>query len=187
MERHTSRWIAPGLTAAAALVRLAPHPWNFTPVESMALYGGARLASWQAWVLPLAAMAVTDPIASWMLGYPAYSSMTVIVYACLLINVFLGRSIVGRTKSAVRIGSASLLGSTVFFLVTNLFVWLGAPLVTYPHTLAGLEACYIAAVPFFGWTLLGNLFYAGVMFGLDALLRRYAAEEGAAAALPAAR
>lgn len=181
MERHTSRWIAPGLTAAAALVRLAPHPWNFTPVESMALYGGARLSSWQAWVLPLAAMAVTDPIASRMLGYPAYSSMTVIVYACLLINVFLGRALLAGKKSPLRIGSASLLGSTVFFLVTNLFVWLGAPLVTYPRTLAGLEECYAAAVPFFGWTLAGNLFYAGVLFALDSLLRRYSADENAPA------
>jgi len=137
--------------------------------------------------LPLAAMAVTDPIASRMLGYPAFSSMTVIVYACLLINVFLGRTIVGRKNSAVRIGSASLLGSTVFFLVTNFFVWLGTPLVTYPRTLGGLEECFAAAIPFFGWTLLGNLFYAGVMFGLDAVLRRHAAVEDGTTAVSAVR
>jgi hypothetical protein len=174
MERHSSRWIAPGLTAAAALVRLAPHPWNFTPVESMAIYGGARLAGWQAWVLPLAAMALTDPIASWMMGgYPAYSWMTVVIYACLLFNVLLGRKVIGSKKSVARIGAATLTGSTVFFLVTNLFVWLGAPLVMYPRTLAGLEECYAAGLPFFGWTLAGNLFYAGVFFMVDALLRRY--------------
>jgi hypothetical protein len=174
MERHTSRWIAPGLTVAAALVRLAPHPWNFTPVESMAIYGGARLAGWQAWVLSLAVMALTDPIASWMLGYPAYSSMTAIIYACLLINVFLGRKVIGAKRSVARIGAATLTGSTVFFLVTNLFVWLGGPLAMYPRTLAGLEQCYAAAIPFFGWTLAGNFFYAAVFFTLDAVLRRHA-------------
>jgi len=181
MERHTSRWIAPGLTVTAALVRLAPHPWNFTPVESMALYGGARLAGWQAWVLPLAVMALTDPIASWMLGYPAYSSMTAIIYACLLINVFLGRKMIGSKRSLARIGTATLAGSAVFFLVTNLFVWLGAPLAMYPHTLAGVEQCYAAALPFFGWTLAGNFFYAGVFFTLDAMLRRYAGAQETAA------
>lgn len=147
----------------------------------MALYGGARLAGWQAWVLPLAVMAITDPIASWMLGYPAYSSMTVIVYACLLINVFLGRTVIGGKRSVPRIGAATLAGSTVFFLVTNLFVWLGGPVAMYPRTLVGLEKCYAAAIPFFGWTLAGNVFYAGVLFTVDAILRHYADAPDAAA------
>ena len=40
----------------------------------------------------------------------------------------------------------------------------------YPHTLAGLEACYIAALPFFGYTLLGNLAFSAAFFGAEALL-----------------
>ena len=35
----------------------------------------------------------------------------------------------------------------------------------YPLTPAGLEACYIAAVPFFQNTLAGDLFYATLLFG----------------------
>ena len=40
----------------------------------------------------------------------------------------------------------------------------------YPHTLAGLEACYIAALPFFGYTLLGNLAFSAAFFGGEALV-----------------
>ncbi len=181
-NKPASRLVAPGLTILAGLLRLAPHPSNFTPIEGMALFGGARLAGWQAWAIPLAAMAITDPIASWMAGYPAYSAMTPVVYACLAINVFLGRALLKNSQSVVRIGSVSLLASTIFFLVTNFFVWVGVPAALYPHTLAGLTECFVAALPFFSRTLAGNLFYAGVLFGAHAALTRYADERVAAPA-----
>jgi hypothetical protein len=175
-----SRWFAPGLTALAGLLRVAPHPWNFTPIGSMALFGGARLSGWQAWCIPIAAMAITDPIVSWMAGYPAYSSMTVVVYACLLINVFLGRTLLRTSQSLPRLASVSILASTIFYLVTNFFCWLGVPAVMYPMTTAGLVECYTSAMPFFGRTLLGDLFYAGILFTVHAALTRQAVKGFAA-------
>jgi hypothetical protein len=35
----------------------------------------------------------------------------------------------------------------------------------YPRTIAGLEACYLAAIPFFQNTVAGDLFYATLLFG----------------------
>jgi hypothetical protein len=65
-----------------------------------------------------------------------------------------------------------LLGSTQFFLITNFFVWLGHDVV-YAHTFAGLIACYTEALPFFGWTLGGDLFYTAVLtIGYLALAKR---------------
>ena len=54
----TSRHLALiGLIVACALSRLLPHPWNFSPIESVALFAGACFASRAAAVLvPLAAM-----------------------------------------------------------------------------------------------------------------------------------
>ncbi len=76
------------LTVAAALLRLAPHPPNFAPVGSVALFGGAKLRGWQAYCVPLLAMLVTDPIRSRIEGnYAAYSWGTLIIYASFLINV----------------------------------------------------------------------------------------------------
>lgn len=45
----------------------------------------------------------------------------------------------------------------------------------YPHTLAGVLACYTAGVPFFWRTLASDLFYSGVLFGLHAWLSRMVA------------
>jgi hypothetical protein len=44
----------------------------------------------------------------------------------------------------------------------------------YPHTSAGLGACYVAAIPFFQNTLAGDLFYAALLFGGLRLAERVA-------------
>jgi hypothetical protein len=175
--------IAFTLTVLAALLRLVPHPPNFVPVGSVALFGGAKLRGWQAYVVPIAAMLLTDPIRSWLEGgYSAYSWATLIVYGSLLINVVLGRRLLRDSSNAGRIASVALAGSVQFYLLTNLYeFWAG--LSHYPHTWSGLAQCYIAALPFFGRTLLADLFYSGLLFGTYALLsRRVAAERHAQAA-----
>ncbi len=127
------------------------------------MFSGARLQGWLAYLVPLVAMIVTDPIRSAMEGhYPSYSSGTIIVYASLLVYVYLGRKVMRHSQNPARIGLACLLGSIQFFLITNFFVWLGAE-GGYPHTFAGLVACYTAAIPFFERTVLSDLFYTAVL------------------------
>jgi hypothetical protein len=160
------------MTVLAALLRLAPHPPNFSPIGGVALFGGARLRGWLAYLVPLLALAITDPIRSRMEGgYPAYSSGTIIVYASFLISVFLGRTFLRNTNSPGRIAGVVFAGSLQFFLITNFFVWFGSHDM-YPPTLAGLAACYTAGLPFYGRTLLGDFFYAGVLFGAYAFVTR---------------
>ena len=68
------------------------------------------------------------------------------------------------TENPLYIGSAAVAGSIQFFLITN-FAWLAASSM-YPHTLAGMAACYAAGIPFFWRTLASDLLYSGVLFGL---------------------
>jgi len=75
------------------------------------------------------------------------------------------------TESPWRIGGAAALGSLQFFVITNFGVWLGAKF-AYAHTLAGLAACYVAAIPFYGRTLASDLLYSAALFGLHAWLSR---------------
>jgi hypothetical protein len=163
--------IAFTLTVAAALLRLVPHPPNFAPVGSVALFGGARLRGWQAYLIPVLAMLVTDPILSRMAGYSAYSWASLVIYTCFLINVLLGRVFLRHSMSPARIASVVAAGSVQFYLITNLAVWWNG-VSQYPHTMGGLADCYIAGLPFFGRTLLGDLFYSGVLFGAHAFLSR---------------
>jgi hypothetical protein len=170
-KESSSHPVALTLTLAAALVRLIPHPPNFAPVGGIALFGGARLKGWQAYLIPVLAMLVTDPILSHMAGAPAYSSLTPVIYLSFLINVLLGRVFLANTVNPGRIGAVALLGSAQFFLLTNFGVWLGSG-TFYAHNAVGLMACYVAALPFFGRTLLADLFYSGVLFSLHLLISK---------------
>ncbi len=168
MQKNPARPLAIGLVVIAALARLAQSV-NFAPVGALGLFAGARLRGWKAYALPIALMAVTDPF----LG--GYSAATPLVYASLLINVWIGSRLRG-TENPLYIGSAAVAGSIQFFLITN-FAWLAASSM-YPHTLAGMVACYAAGIPFFWRTLASDLLYSGVLFGLHAWLsRRVAVQE----------
>jgi hypothetical protein len=176
----TDTILAPGplvlavMILLAALSRLLPHPPNFSPVEAIALFGGAYFAS-RAWALlvPLAAMLVSDLVLAGMLGssYAGYiggiSFWT--VYACIALSTVLGFGLRGKVGGARLLGY-SLAGSVLFFVATNFGAWLASPF--YPQTAAGLGAAYVAGIPFFQWTVLGTLAYAAILFGGFALLRR---------------
>lgn len=180
MNRQDSTAFAPGpwvlvvMILAAAMSRLLPHPPNFSPVEAMALFGGAYFAS-RAWsvLVPLAAMMVSDLGLAALHGGTYLEYMTSagfwLVYACIALSAVLGFGLRGKV-SGPRVLGYALLGSVLFFLVTNFGTWLGGTM--YPQTGAGLAAAYTAGLPFFQWTVLGTLFYGALMFGGFALLRR---------------
>jgi hypothetical protein len=162
------RWPALALVLMGAVTRLIPHPPNFTAVGGMALFAGARLSGWQAYLLPLVLMAITDPILASIGGYPAFGRGRVTVYAAFLINVWIGRRL-RSSESPIGIGAAAFLCSLQFFLITN-FVWF--PNHLYPQTWSGIVASYTAALPFFGRTLAGDLFFSALFFGTHAWLSR---------------
>jgi hypothetical protein len=162
------------LIFVAALSRLLPHPPNFSPVEAIALFGGAFFAS-RAWALavPLLALLVSDLVMGAAVGasYASYIGSTSFwsVYACIALSTLLGFGLRGKVGGARVLGYA-LAGSVLFFVVTNFGAWLASPF--YPQTGAGLAAAYVAGIPFFQWTVLGTLAYAAILFGGFALLRR---------------
>ena len=147
---------------AAAASRVIPHPPNVASITAVALFGGAYLAKRAALIVPLAALVLSDLV----LGF--YSHME-IVYGSFLLVVCLG-FLLQRKRSALRIGGAALASSIVFFVVTNFGVWAFESL--YPKTAAGLLACYVAAIPFFQNTLVGDALYTAVVFGGFALAEK---------------
>ena len=85
------------------------------------------------------------------------------LYLAFGLVIGVGHLLLRTSVSPARVIASSLLASAVFFGVSNLFTWLGSPM--YPQTLTGLLSGYVAAIPFFGNTLLGDLLYSGVLFG----------------------
>jgi hypothetical protein len=165
MQKNMNRPLGVGLTILGALARLMPHAPNFTPVGGMSLFAGARLRGWRAYLLPLALMAVTDPLVG------GYSFATPFVYASFVISVWIGSRFLRSTQNPLWIGSAAVAGSLQFFVITNFGVWLGTT-ATYAHNMAGLAACYVAALPFYGRSLAADLLYSAALFGLHAWLSR---------------
>jgi hypothetical protein len=168
-QKNGIRPLALLLTVLSGLARLLPHPPNFTPVGAMSLFAGARLRGWWAYLVPLAMMAVTDPLLHLMFGMPGYTRLSPVIYASFMINVWIGRRL-AISENPVRIGGAAFLCSAQFFAITNFAVWAGSNF--YPHTAAGLAACYVSAIPFWGRTLAGDLLFTASIFGLHAFLSR---------------
>jgi hypothetical protein len=169
MTKANWRPAALSLTVLGAVARLLPHPPNFAPVGATSLFAGARLPRWQAYLIPMALMAVTDPILSPLYGFKPYTKYLLFTYLSFLISVWLGRRI-RNTESISRIAAVTVLNSIQFFLLTNFGSWLWFQ--AYPRTAAGLASCYVAAIPFFGWTLASDILYTAVLFGLYAWLSR---------------
>ncbi|MCP3927884.1 MAG: hypothetical protein GY705_02150 [Bacteroidetes bacterium] len=154
---------------AAAICRLIPHPPNFTPIGGMALFGAAYFSrKYLAFLIPFAILWISDLV----LNNFVYTSFAesgfqwfgnVWVYAGFALIVVLGIGLLKRVKFQ-NLLIATLGASLVFFIITNFGVWMGMSL--YPKTAAGLMACYIAAIPFFLNTILGNLLFTGLLFGI---------------------
>lgn len=166
-----SKWrpAALALTVFGAIARLLPHPPNFAPVGATSVFAGARLPVWQAYLVPLLLMAVTDPIIYASYGIPFSFVSRAWVYGSFLISVAIGRRL-RHTEKAAYIVLALFASAVQFFVISNFGVWLGSA--QYAQSTAGLMACYAAAIPFFGWTLLGDVCYGAVFFALHAWLTR---------------
>lgn len=147
--------------ALAVVLRLLPHVPNMAPIGAMALFGGTYLNKRYALIVPLLAMFFSDIF----LGFHASMPM---VYGSFLITGFLGLWL-KQHKTVGTIFSVSLLSSTIFFLLTNFNFWYVNAL--YPHTMQGMIDAYVAAIPFFRNTILGDLFYTAVLFGAYELAR----------------
>ena len=151
--------LALAILVIAAAVRIAPHPWNFTPVGAMALFSGAFVRDRRlALGFPLLALFAGDLF----VGFYKPSVM-LLVYATFSLNVLIG-FLLRKRRTLPKIAGATLLGSLQFFLVSNFA----------PKTGGGLAACYLAGLPLFWNTLAGDALYATVFFGAFALAERFA-------------
>ena len=161
-----------GIMLSAVAMRLVPHPPNITPIAAIALFGGAHFASKRtAFLVPLAAMYLSDlALGFFVYDFGWFHGFMPFVYASFVVTVCLG-ILVRHRLTPLMVGGAALMGSVLFFIVTNFGVWLVGSL--YPKTLAGLLSCYVAAIPFFRNMLVGNAVCTLVLFGGFALAQRY--------------
>jgi len=146
-----------------AIFRLLPHLPNVSPVAAMALFGGAYFADKRmAFIVPFVALFLSDLV----LGL--HNSM-IFVYAGFALTVAIGFLLKNRMTMTNTI-FAMVVSSVLFFLLTNFGAWMTSGL--YVKSAEGLMQAYVAGIPFFQNSLLGNLVFAAVIFGGYHLLQK---------------
>jgi hypothetical protein len=131
----------------AALLRLVPHPPNFAPVTALALFSGVYFTNRVlGLVVPIIAMLISD----YFLGF--YSISMWVYISFIFVTLY------GMYSKQIKFKNI-LFSSVIFFIVSNFGVWL----IGYPKSLEGLVLCYSMALPFFGYSLLGDFFYSLIL------------------------
>lgn len=139
------------------IARFLPHPANFAPIGAIALFGALYLPKKYALILPLIAMFISDIF----IGFYSPAIMLA-VYGSFLVAGILGL-IIRKKKNLFSVLFVTLLSSVLFYLITNTAVWAFGTM--YTHNFAGLIQSYTMAIPFFKNSLLGDLFYVGILIG----------------------
>ena len=142
----------------AAVIRLIPHPPNFAPITAMALFSGLNFQNKKlAYAIPILAMIVSDL-------FLGFYSISIFVYLSFIAITYIGTTIKSINVSNI------FLSSLLFFIITNLGVWI----LGYPMTIEGLLTCFTLALPFFGYALVGDLFFSLLFkYGFKSVEKKY--------------
>ena len=169
-------WFA--LVAVSVAGRLWQPAASVTPLAGAALAAGAVFSSpLVAASVPLSALAISNLV---LPGYgDSFSGwvMAGVIYAAFAWPVLLG-GVVRKGRLLAILGGA-LASSLVFFLATNFAHWCLTD--DYPHTAAGLLACYAAGLPFYRWMPVGDVAWTLACIGGLACVPGLAPFGGAAA------
>lgn len=159
----------------AVLSRILPHAfhataWNFTAIGGGLLFFGSRMGSGRSGAKLVSALAVliaTDYyLTVFVYGYPFQPRWYLATWVWYAAVCLLGMGILQK-PSVLRVAAGTLASATSFFLLSNFMVWAGGGM--YPRSLAGLGACYTAAIPFYRNDLVSTAITAGALFGLPVL------------------
>ena len=159
------------LILVAAFSRIIPHPHNFTPVGGIAVFGSYFLGRkiW-AFLVPLFSLWLSDLFINniiYPIQYPQYyEGFTLFgsfwVYGSFLLMIPIALGLLS-TFTLPRLALTGFSTASLFFLITNFGSWLNNPI--YPQNFSGLLTSYVAGLPFFQNTLLGDICYLVILFG----------------------
>ncbi|MFH0739708.1 MAG: DUF6580 family putative transport protein [bacterium] len=133
---------------------------NFEIISSFALLSGFYLGGIFSFLTPLAIIFLSDLF----IGNTAILLFTWSAFGIIgLMGIAMRRLYRGRGLPSYSL-IFGVLASCFFFLYTNFGWWILSGM--YPHTLPGLIACYVNALPFFKTNLLGNLILTPLVFSV---------------------
>ena len=148
-------WLA--LVAVGVCGRLWQPAYNVTPLAAIGLAAGSLFGiSLAAAAVPIVALVISNMV------LPGYGSMimALVVYGSFACPVLFGGLV--KRQGWIAVVGGSLASSLIFFITSNFATWALSEL--YPHTLAGLATCYVAALPFYRWMPVGDVVWSISLF-----------------------
>jgi hypothetical protein len=180
MKHNKSLFLAFGLLIIIGSVFRAA---GFAPQIAMAVFGAAVIRDKKlAFVLPLLSMLLSDVFIeilyrNGLMNYGGfYSGQTFFDGQVLNYILLAGLTLVGfwaRNLNWGRIAIATVSAPVIYFLLSNLFVWIGGAGYSRPYTFSGLLLCYEDALPFLRTSLMYTVMFSTILFGGYFLLRRF--------------
>lgn len=170
----TNTKIIIGLILAATVTRLMPHYPNFTAVGALAFYGAYNSKNLLLSIAALfGTLMLTDVIINNVM-YPSGDFVLLNKGSLFIYTGFAAYSFLGLISKNVKQGALMLIaGSMLFFLLSNLGVWM-SPYSLFPRTGAGLMSTYVAAVPFYAPELLATALFSTIAHGAHVYFARTA-------------
>lgn len=172
-QASTDCWSPFALVSFVAIMRLIPHPANFTPLFALTLFT-ARYSQNLFWaiVIPQGALLASNIF----LGFSKSALVTALFNLCISIGA---RHTLCKNQSRQLFWlTGSIFVPVLFFFVSNFFVWIDSSF--FSKNIEGLISCYTYAIPFALAPITSTVVYSIFFFELPALvaliLLRYKSE-----------
>jgi hypothetical protein len=165
------------LILVVALTRLIPHFPNFSPLNSICLFGAAYfLKDWHKYILPLVAIWLSDVLVnniiyrSYFDGFTWFYQGAFWQYFTYGIIILCG-TLLFKKIDLKRVMVAPIISTILFFVISNFGCWYHNPL--YSQDFSGLVACYTAGLPFLKGTILSDCLFTFILFGSQESVLRF--------------
>ena len=157
------------LSIILSIYRYIPHINNLSPISSIILlYPLINRNKIQNFTTIFVSLFISDLFINNVL-YAFYNPVFVWFYSgfywqygAYVLVILLGIGLFKNNITLPKLVGSAIASSVLFFLISNFGSWLNNPI--YTKDLAGLLTCYVAGVPFYQGTLLGDLFYSTILF-----------------------
>lgn len=146
---------------------------NLTPIGAMALFGGHYFSdARKAFTLPLLTLFISDVVVM-KLFYPEFTNGLLYdgwmwTYLAFALMVLIGKAI--KRVSVKSVFVSAFAAALAHWIISDFGVWMAGRIdistgLPFTRDAEGLFRCYVLAIPYFKYTLAGNLLYSAILFG----------------------
>jgi hypothetical protein len=140
---------------------------NFVPLAAIALCSAAYFPKKYKFSVPLVTLFISDAVINFRYGAPLLDPQIVVRYAALAFVGCVGVLLQNRVSLKTLL-PASIVGSTIFYAITNAFSWLNDP--GYAKNFAGLAQSLTVGLPQYSatpsWMFFRNSLVSDLLFTL---------------------